>query len=280
MKLLAWNVNHRAKRQRVPLWIATAINAQAPDVIVLTEYVEGLDHGSFLATLNAGGLCTFTCSEQPGNENQVLIGSRYAQRRYALVTPDIHPSVPSNVLEVSLASPELTVLGFRMPAFEGKEHALKRPTWNWLLGEADRLRARSALIVGDFNTAPDDPESHCGDCFETLIQGGWQHVRPASGYSWRHPQSRTERQIDHIFLSASLVPIRIEYLWGFERLTPKGASGKVGCPDHAMLVCDFGSGEQSADQRNARASATVAPHGAVHIEKSSIAQVERLAQQD
>jgi exonuclease III len=246
MKLLAWNLNYRASRRRIPLGIATAINEQAPDVLVLTEYVEGPDHDFFLASLNAGGLCAFSCSEQSRRQNQLLIGSRSAQRQCELVIPDIYPSVPSNVLEISLANPEVRVHGFRMPAFEGKDRPLKRVTWNWLLGEADRLRTRSALIVGDFNTAPGDPESGCGDCLKKLIQGGWQHVRPESGCSWRHPPSRTERQIDHIFLSASLMPKRVEYLWGFERLAPTGASGKVGWPDHAMLVCEFGSGEQSA----------------------------------
>ncbi len=217
MKLLAWNLNHRAARRLIPSWIATAIDEQTPDVLVLTEYVEGQDHDSFLATLNANGLCTFSCTTQPGRENQLLIASRDTQLRYELVVPDIHPSVPSNILEVSLASPGITVLGFRMPAFEPKQRALKRRTWNWLFGEADRLRAGSTLIVGDFNTAPDDSEALCGDCLEKLIQSGWQH-RPASGYSWRHPQSGTERQIDHIFLSASLVPRRVEYSWEFKRL--------------------------------------------------------------
>jgi hypothetical protein len=142
-------------------------------------------------------------------------------------------------VRLSLGDLGPTVLGFRMPAFEAKERVLKRPMWNWLLDEADRLRASSALIVGDFNTAPGDSETLCGDCLTQLVQGGWQHVRPASGYSWRHPQFRTERQIDHIFLSASLVPRRVEYSWDFERLAPKGTSRKVGRPDHAMLVCEF-----------------------------------------
>ena len=79
-----------------------------------------------------------------------------------------------------------------------------------------------------------------------VTQGGWQHVRPASGYSWRHPQFGTERQIDHIFLSASLVPRRVEYLWEFERLALEGTSRKVGRPDHAMLVCEFDQAPESA----------------------------------
>jgi hypothetical protein len=239
MKLLAWNLNHRAARRQIPSWIAAAINEQAPDILVLTEYVEGPDHNLFLASLNTNGLSEFSCSTQPGRENQVLIASRDMQRRYELVAPHVHRSVPPNILGVSLGSPDLAVLGFRMPAFAAKERALKRLTWNWLLGEANRLRAGSALIVGDFNTAPGDCEARCGDCLANLIRDGWQHARPLTGYSWRHPQFGTERQIDHIFLSASLVPRRVEYLWDFERLAPEGTSRKVGRPDHAMLVCEF-----------------------------------------
>src|SRR5258708_38918011 len=85
MKVLAWNLNHRAARRRIPSWIAAAIDEQAPDVLVLTEYVEGPDHDFFLATLNSNGLSTFSCSTQPGRENQVLIASRDTQRRYELV---------------------------------------------------------------------------------------------------------------------------------------------------------------------------------------------------
>ena len=239
MKIVAWNVNHRAARRPIPPWIAGAIAEQAPDILILTEYVEGPDHHSFVAALNAHGLCNSSFTSQPGRQNQLLIASRYTQLHHELLVPDIHPSVPSNVLEVSLASPGLTVLGFRMPAFKRGERALKRLTWNWLLSEADRLHAGRALIVGDFNTAPVDPQANCGDCFEKLVMSGWQHARPTSGYSWRHSQSGTERQIDHIFLSMSLVPMRVEYLWDFERLGPVGISRRVGSPDHAMLVCEF-----------------------------------------
>jgi hypothetical protein len=38
MKLLAWNLNHQAARRQIPSWIAAAINEQAPDILVLTEF--------------------------------------------------------------------------------------------------------------------------------------------------------------------------------------------------------------------------------------------------
>jgi exonuclease III len=95
MKLLSWNLNHRATRHRIPTWVAAAISEQAPDVLVLTEYVEGPNHIAFLASLNDIGLSAFSCSTQPGRENQVLIASRYTQHRCELIAPHIHPSVAS-----------------------------------------------------------------------------------------------------------------------------------------------------------------------------------------
>ena len=239
MKLLAWNLNHRAARRRIPAWISAAIAEQAPDVVVLTEYVEGPDHAAFLAALKDQGLGSYSLTSQVGRQNQLLIASRDAQRLSPLNVPVIHAAVAPNVLAVSLESSGVTVLGFRMPAFSSKERDLKRQTWNWLLSEAGRLHAGPALIGGDFNTQPGDSKAYCGDCLDGLVASGWQHARPASGYSWRHARSGAERQIDHIFLTARLSPMRVEYLWEFERLVTNGASRKVGLPDHSMLLCEF-----------------------------------------
>ena len=92
VKLLAWNLNHRAARQRIPSWIAAAIEEQDPDVLVLTEYVEGPDHDDFLASLNANGLSTSSCSAQPGRQNQMIIASRYSHCRCELLARPIRES--------------------------------------------------------------------------------------------------------------------------------------------------------------------------------------------
>lgn len=84
-----------------------------------------------------------------------------------------------------------------------------------------------------------DPPARCGDNFPKLIRGGWQHAPPLTGCSLRHPHTGTERQIDHIFLSASLICKSVKYSWDFERLALNGTRGKVGHPDHAMLICEF-----------------------------------------
>jgi hypothetical protein len=48
VKILTWNLNHRAARRSIPIWVSRAIVAEAPDVVVLTEYVAGADHDRFL----------------------------------------------------------------------------------------------------------------------------------------------------------------------------------------------------------------------------------------
>jgi exonuclease III len=239
VRLIAWNLNHRAARRRIPDWIASTIAAKCPDLVVLTEYVEGPDHGQFLAVLCSCGLSHASLTSQPGRQNQVLLVSREAHVRNALDIPDIHPSVPSNVLEVTLERSGVSVLGFRMPAFNGSDRALKRPTWDWLLREAESLRDLPALITGDFNTAIGDSLANCGDCLKSLIRQGWRLASPAVGDSWYHPRSGKGRRIDHLCLSRKLLAREVEYCWDFRNAAPEAVVNRVGSPDHAMLVAEI-----------------------------------------
>ena len=236
MRILVWNLNHRAACHPIPEWIAGAIGAQDPDVIVLTEYVEGDDHNKFLSSVAALGLESWDISPKTSRQNQVLIASRHRLQRGTLAAPSLHKSVPPNALHVVLEDSGLNVLGFRMPAFEGKERPLKRDVWQWLLSAAEILRVDASVIAGDFNTAPGDSVTTCGDCLEQLSRSGWQHVLPSSGFSWKHARYGTRRQLDHIFFSPALPPAHADYLWGFQSLAADAASGKVGIPDHAILL--------------------------------------------
>ena len=120
MRLLTWNLNHRAARRRIPDWIGAAITSQNPDVIVLTEYVEGDDHERFVSQLASQGLKSCDQSAKTPGQNQILIASRHGLRLGALNAPPLHESVPSNFLHVVLEDSGINVLGFRMPAFEAE----------------------------------------------------------------------------------------------------------------------------------------------------------------
>lgn len=239
MRVLSWNVNHRAARRRIPAWIAGGIGAHNPDVVILTEYVVGPDHDRLLADLHALDLAHVSVSDRVSRQNQLLIATREPHRRGETVAPTDHPAIPPNALHVVLADSGLHVVGFRMPAFEGKERPLKRLTWEWLVRVAGDLLDKPAVIAGDFNTAVGDPVSTCGDCMDALTNEGWQLMHPPTGYSWQHSKSGTGRKIDHAFLSPALAPVRAEYNWNFHELSPDAASGKVGVPDHAMVIADF-----------------------------------------
>ena len=51
MKLITWNLNHRMRPKLIPDLVPEAIRALGPDLIVLTEYVRGPSHDSFIARL-------------------------------------------------------------------------------------------------------------------------------------------------------------------------------------------------------------------------------------
>ena len=53
MRVLSWNLNHRAALRRVPSWIAKAVELQRADVAVFTEYVAGTDHDRFVGELSS-----------------------------------------------------------------------------------------------------------------------------------------------------------------------------------------------------------------------------------
>ncbi len=235
MKLLAWNLNHRAARRRLPPWIAESITARAPDVAVLTEYVQGVDHAAFCRDLAAAGLAHVSTSARVDASNQVLIASRQPHCQRPLPPTDIHPCVIPNALSVSLEHAGLEVLGFRMPAYETQTARLKRQTWEWLLAALEPMRHGPAVVAGDFNTAFGDRRSGCGDCLALLVEQGWRHASPEPGAVSYRTKSGPGRLIDHAFVSPAIPGARAEYWWGF----PQAAWGTPGRPDHAMLVVEI-----------------------------------------
>ena len=100
-------------------------------------------------------------------------------------------------------------------------------------------KAKSPHWTGDFNTALGDQDAYCGDCLDVLPGSGWQHVVPPDGFSWRGGKDGKERRIDHTFLSPGMPRAQGRYLWDFQTLSPEAGSGRVGIPDHAMLVVDY-----------------------------------------
>ncbi len=241
MRLMTWNLNHRAARRPIPGWIPVAIGEQQPDVAVLTEYVQGPAHDGFLADLAGIGLKYPKFSTKTPGHNQILVVSKTPLTQRALEWPAIHAAVPSNTLHVVEATLDLNVIACRIPAFDkgAAGRAAKRAVWERLIQTGLALGSHPTAVTGDLNTATEDSARDCGDLLPVLAEHGWQHGIPPDGFSWKSTRSGAERRIDHTFLSPPVPKAKARYVWDFEAIAPDAGSGRVGLPDHAMLVVDF-----------------------------------------
>jgi len=207
MRILSWNLNHRAARRTIPPWISQAIAAQAPDVVALNEYVDArdqvrcrADHQRFLDDLSAIGLTHHAMTARIGRSNQVLVAAREPIDSGTLVpAKDIHDSLPPNFLHVRLAESGTELIAFRMPAYEYRNRHKKRLTWDWLIDALGAVQQRPAVLIGDLNTAPDDSDKYCGNSLAQLALTGWKIAIPSDGYSWRRCEGSPERRIDLAF---------------------------------------------------------------------------------
>ena len=237
MRVVTWNLNHRAAPRRIPGWIASELRGKSPDAVLLSEYVEGLEHVRFVAEMAGAGLRFASFSKRVEKQNQTAIFSVLPQIPGTILASDLDPSITPNFLHANVGGTNL--ISFRMPAFESPFRALKRATWDLLFAALEPLKAGRTVIGGDFNTAMTDPVSGCGDCLQALVKSGWIHAAPTTGHSYKHKASGSERVIDHVFASPSFRALKSEFSWGFLDQIPEAKRGVVGYPDHSILVADL-----------------------------------------
>jgi len=129
----------------------------------------------------------------------------------------------------------MDVIGFRMPAFAGKQRPRKRETWEWLIGALASLDRRT-VVVGDFNTQQGDARAMCGDCLERIAAFGWTVAIPLDGFSWKSPGRGSGRKLDFALVSPGLRVESVSYSWAFTGLAAEASELRTGLPDHAMLL--------------------------------------------
>jgi endonuclease/exonuclease/phosphatase family metal-dependent hydrolase len=236
MRIVAWNINHKAREKKIPEQLAEAIASLGPDVIVLTEYVQGLSRNAFHASLAHHGFCNWLVSECRPRENHVLVAARTALERGSIRAPEIAPSVPPNALHVRLPQEGLEILGLRVPDYS-KDPKTKRACWNWIIETAASVKDRPFVMIGDCNTDPKYPPNKCGDCIKRLVDDGWQLASPAEGSSFWTLNGHSVR-IDHAFVSRLLVVEGASFVTKFDRHAFAGEEPGA-LSDHAALSIDI-----------------------------------------
>jgi len=237
MILVTWNVNHRACRKRIPESMAAGIASLAPDVVILTEYVPGPSHESFMGALASQGFTQMMMSSFTPKENHVFMASRTPLVPGTIQGPPIAPSVPSNVLHAYLENADLNILGMRVPDYS-KQPAIRRSCWDWIEETANEIKDKPFVMLGDFNVDPSYPPSKCGDRIGNLVAAGWQHALPPAGVSYLPVRGGEGKRLDHAFVSQHFNVLSSQYVWERNKFVFAGKRSDA-MSDHAALLVEI-----------------------------------------
>lgn len=232
MKLLTWNVNHRTRPRPIPDLVPEAIKALEPDLLVLTEYVRGPSHRSFLSSLAEFGLIHTLISPEVRGQNSVIIASRRPLAPGRIYAPPIAPALPHNFLHVELPEDGLQVIGIRIPDYS-RQSSIRKACWDWLCSRAAELVHTPIVMIGDFNSDPNYSKSRCGDRFAQLVADGWQLALPEDGASYWSPNNHAVR-LDHAFVSKDYRVMSARYIDRVDGLILANRHSYT-LPDHAAL---------------------------------------------
>ncbi|MEM1183737.1 MAG: endonuclease/exonuclease/phosphatase family protein [Planctomycetota bacterium] len=145
MKVLSWNILHGGGR-RLP-WIALEVLDEAPDVVCLTEYRNGIGGGQLRGVLADHGLCYQHATDAARGRNGILVAARMPIGTLNEASPKL----------VTLELPEagLALTAAHLPdARRGdlKAETRKSAAWHAVLDEARARRGGYHAVLGDFNT--------------------------------------------------------------------------------------------------------------------------------
>jgi len=242
MRLLAWNI--RAGGGTRIEAIAAALARHDAELLVLSEYRNGVAGGRLRAALAALGYRWQCKKEPPAGANGVLIAARRRFRELGPVSTGV--AEPWRMLEVAVG--RLCVTGIYMPNLRAKV-----PYWETMIASLATRAGDLALAVGDFNTCRawfDEPgttdvTAHFLDQVEAVgFRDVWRQRFPErrefSCFSHRGNGFR----IDHALLSDRLTGCASAIRYSH-------AERESGLSDHFALLIDLrrrGGGDDAAKQ--------------------------------
>ena len=249
MRILSWNVNHRAGVRAIPEWLVPAIAADSPDMLVCTEYVRGPQHVEFLKALREVGLrdSDVTAPYHPG-ANCILVAAREP-----LLGGPVHPpadsdsAVQSGFAHVILEQSAIHLFALRRPE-PSEMSGANVPDCEWLGDAVEPYLTEPSIVIADFGVASGD----AGDCDEeigALMPRGWRLVSSREGANPYVP-SGSERRLQLAFVSPLLSVSSAEYSWRFRDMSRETSTQREGIPDQAMLVIDVERAEPVSPSRS------------------------------
>jgi exodeoxyribonuclease-3 len=237
MKILTWNICHGGGDQKS---IASAISAQSPDVIVLSEHQTEKSQ-PLIEQLRFWGWPHVVSSPTEGRRNGVAI----LAREPIAPRPTPFGEAPFAWWGVEGHVEGLSIIGIYAPLAMswGSSPEIQREFWNRVHRLVDARRNDRVLLIGDLNTCArgfDGPNPQpCWDAFEQLPSFGWvdawRQANPnATDFSWvnRKVTPPTLWRIDHAFVSPLLAG-------NIQTCRYSHAEREAGLSDHSMLLVDI-----------------------------------------
>jgi exodeoxyribonuclease-3 len=233
MRLMTWNIRQGGGTRRMPE-IALALLGHAADVIVVSE-LRSTTGGQIAGTLaDHGWKHQHRTPALPGRNGMLLASKRPLT---PLRSADA-PSAPGRWVEVHLPDPDLHIAGVHIP--DGSRDRARKDFWAALLTTARRLRDKTAVLIGDFNTGRHltDEAGKTFSCSEMMgrlaslgFVDAWRAKNPSQReFSW-YSHKGSGFRIDHAFLSQPLAGRLREAVYSH-------SERENGLSDHSVMVVD------------------------------------------
>lgn len=236
MIIATWNLNNRVGKVRFRPEAAQAAISIGADLFVFTEYYPQQYEKQFCYILKDAGLqYQITSKESADTANRILIASRIPLFPFDIELPDFDQQFPSNLLCVTLPSVGLSVLGVRIPSYNGKTASLTFRAWQWLETTAASLKIKPAVILGDFNVAIPSKRTRNVECFLRILNNGWHRATSDGATFFSNKGHKTE--IDHILASRQCIISKTEVIKQTSDFSIAGLPDAIS--DHGILLCNI-----------------------------------------
>lgn len=258
MKIAAWNLNHRSRMKAIHQGIVDVIGEIAPDVLVLTEYVDGDSRATFKKALEEKGLLHISVSKQIEGHNQVLVASKREHSLGSVLAPVLDSHADTNFLSIHLLDSGLEIVGLRAPAY--KTNAEIDAYWTALKHSLEGMTDRSVLIVGDMNGDPANPRSLGGRHMSQLQELGWMMPAPSGEWSYNAGGGASGSRIDHVLATASVGEIATSYITRVGHHILAGTTSEAPLSDHAILMAELRGIDETEGKLSATSRAEIILH--------------------
>ncbi len=279
MRILAWNAGWNWGEPVVRAQTA-AVDALGADVAFFSEWSpvrdrltsagtlrasSGYLRGGHLADIGLGEQCQEHVTDREGDGRPwttqhwgILAASREPITKTTLMPP-LH--APGSWLEVTHQRSGLTLVGLRMPAWEGRSIYHRRELWEWMFEQFQRLTSTQAIVMGDFNT-----EMHYASESRAQTYGGDLLRSLTREHGWRDPYDATRTTKQPTFWHRS--SRRIDYA-----LVSPGFYGSIDAVDAPTQVGDLVTSGPSRTE-DGKPRGRLADHAPLIIEVSPAAVAE------